>query len=117
MLMLKRRVKAVGELNMKKRLLLITIAVVCLSPSVVFADLADGSYVGTATTSFTRVNGQVISEKGTIGSFQKAPPPTGSAPANPAPPSECAVARKRINADDQLIDNVQRHLNSGDANG
>jgi hypothetical protein len=117
MLMLKRSVKAVGELNMKKRLLLITIAVVCVSPSIVFADLAENSYVGTATTSFSTVNGQVVSQKGTIGPFQRAPAPTGSAPANPAPPTECAVARKRINDKNQLIENVRQDLHAGDAKG
>jgi hypothetical protein len=102
---------------MKKRLLLMLIAVVCLSPSIVFADLADSSYVGTATTSFKTVDGQVVSQKGTIGPFQRAPAADGSAPANPAPPSECSIARKRINETNDRDQGIEQRLHSGDANG
>ena len=110
--------KQVGELNMKKRLLLMLIAVVCLSPSIVFAGLADGSYVGTSTTTFKNIDGQAVSEKGgpsSIGPFQRAPAASGSAPANPAPPSECARARKRINETDERDQGIEQRMHSGDA--
>jgi hypothetical protein len=83
---------------MKKRLLLMLIAVVCLSPSIVFAE---GSYMGNAYTASWQTDpdtGQKIAVKGgpsSIGAFQRAPAQTISSSANVAGMQYCPFAAAR----------------------
>jgi hypothetical protein len=95
---------------MKKRLLLMLIAVVCLSPSIVFAADFNG-FVGNGPTMWIHnPDGTVTSEKGgvsTLGSYERAPASSGSAPANPAPP--CAIAAARIDENNKLIQTIQQN--------
>jgi hypothetical protein len=83
---------------MKKRLLLMLIAVVCLSPSIVFADLSDNSYVGNGPMTFKQVDGETVSAKGsslTIGPYNRIPSSAGPEGPNVAAAADCPFAAQR----------------------
>lgn len=99
---------------MKKRLLLMLVAVVCLSPSVVFADLSDLSYVGNHLTTWTRSPSGVVSEKASgpdaIGSFGVAPAPTIQAAVPSGSLQNCTKKQKEIQDTNQFIRDTQVEL-------
>jgi hypothetical protein len=103
---------------MKKRLLLMLIAVVCLSPSIVFAGLTENSYVGNSTTTFSKdpITGDLVSVKGSpqsLGSFNRMPAATIQAAPDVAAGADCPFAATRIRKNAILQQAVDQKLELG----